>query len=226
MIDVKAFEDSDDETDMLGEMSVDPATHGPSRPLPFEYKQVTISGTHAACYTTWRAVLLYLQTGHIEFAPLLSSFNGTDNPADRRNEALEAIHAENPRLPYLSSPKSVYRLAQALGLSYLSSLATFTLYHEILTLDTAPVELFSDLSRDDWLWRVTVISWLVEHWDDVKGTEAWTETMRRVSEGEIKDAGPAMVELLEAVGKRNSALLFLSPFSPRPFALLLRRHNH
>ncbi|GAA5911286.1 hypothetical protein JCM8208_004319 [Rhodotorula glutinis] len=189
MIDVKAFEDSDDETDMLGEMSLDP---------------VTISGTHAACYTTWRAVLLYLQTGHIEFAPLLSSFNGTDNPAERRNEALEAIHDENPRLPYLSSPKSVYRLAQALGLSSLSSLATCTLYHEILTLDTAPVELFSNLSRDDWLWRVTVISWLVKHWDDVKGTEAWTETMRRVSEGEIKDAGPAMVEVLEAVGKRNN----------------------
>ncbi|GAA5921134.1 hypothetical protein JCM3775_004105 [Rhodotorula graminis] len=199
---VKPFEDSDDETDWLVDVTLDPLTGGPNRPLPFEYKQITIKG-HEAAYTTWRAGLLWLETRYIEFAPLLSSFSGANDPAERRNEELEAIHAENPRLPYPASPKSVYRLATTLGLSYLPDEASYFFY-DVLTLDTAPVELFSDLARDDWFWRVTVRSWLVKHWDDVKGTEAWTETMRRVSEGEIEGAGPAMVELLEEVGKRNN----------------------
>ncbi|GAA5836949.1 hypothetical protein JCM9279_007714 [Rhodotorula babjevae] len=77
---VKSFEDSDEETDALGEDSLDPLLFGPARAVPFTYKQITVKSDEASL-TTYRAVLLWLQTGHIEYAPLLSSFGGADNPS-------------------------------------------------------------------------------------------------------------------------------------------------
>ncbi|GAA5836950.1 hypothetical protein JCM9279_007715 [Rhodotorula babjevae] len=126
-------------------------------------------------------------------------------------------------MPHPASPKSVYRLAQHLKLSDLEDATLFFFYDKLLTADTAPVELFSDLVRDDIMWRTIVTSWLVQHWEEVKKSEAWKGAMRRVREGELPDGG-AMADLLEQLGRtcaHNPPLRF-SPrvvSSPSPGSL-------
>ncbi|KAI0684087.1 hypothetical protein BC835DRAFT_668948 [Cytidiella melzeri] len=66
---------------------------------------------------TWQALVHFVYTGSIHFAPLKSQ--GLDF---RRSE--QAKHAENnPHLPPLCSPKSVYRLADLFGVEELKKFA-------------------------------------------------------------------------------------------------------
>ncbi|TNY21051.1 hypothetical protein DMC30DRAFT_224128 [Rhodotorula diobovata] len=202
----KSFEDSDDETDKLVVGTSDDALDD----IDFSYKQVVVT---QAAYSTYRAVLLWMQTGFIAFAPLSSSFDSAPEPLKRRTETLEAMHKEDPRLPYPVSPKSVYRLAHVLELQELESLAMRHFRKEALSLETAPAELFSELARDNVEWRTMILDWIMERWDEVEGCEGWTATMQRVEKGEIDGAASLMVEVLRRVAKRKGASSL--PLAPR-----------
>lgn len=99
-------------------------------------------------YTTFKALLFYLYTDTIEFAPLTSSFielggscrdpvrrplSDRVSPADfcedmlkahqRRQEVIDMLHRNNPDRPTACSAKSMYRLADKLNLPDLRSRA-------------------------------------------------------------------------------------------------------
>lgn len=99
-------------------------------------------------YTTFKALLFYLYTDTIEFAPLTSSFMELGgscreptkeppavrvSPADfcedmlkahqRRQEVIDMLHRKNPDRPTACSAKSMYRLADKLHLPELKSRA-------------------------------------------------------------------------------------------------------
>ena len=185
----KSFEDSDDETDKLVLGPSDDALDD----VDFSYKQVVVT---QAAYSTYRAVLLWMQTGFITFAPLSSSFDRAPEPLKSRTDAIKAMHKEDPRLPYPVSPKSVYRLAHVLELQELEALAMRHFRMEALSLETAPAELFSDLSRDHVAWRAIVLDWVVERWSEVEESKGWKTMMQSVEDGGAGDVSTIMVDLL------------------------------
>ncbi|GBE90192.1 hypothetical protein SCP_1900410 [Sparassis crispa] len=68
-------------------------------------------------HTTWQWLVFYIYTGQIGFAPLRSQ--GTR----RRMVERERYRSEYPQRPVLCSPKSMYRLADKLGMDALKILA-------------------------------------------------------------------------------------------------------
>ncbi|GAA5890596.1 hypothetical protein JCM8208_004927 [Rhodotorula glutinis] len=197
-LDKHVEEDSDRETDVLlfqgklGEPS--PKPHDALEDVGFPHKQVTIE---QASYTTYRAVLLWLSTGYIQFASLSSSYAVTPDLDHARTSALRALHQVDTSLPVAASPKSVYRLAHILELDELEVVAMRFFHDECLTTDTATVELFSELARDHSPWRTSIIDWILAHWDEVRVSEAWVEMKRRVACDELEGAGLIFLELTE-----------------------------
>ncbi|GAA5890661.1 hypothetical protein JCM8208_004952 [Rhodotorula glutinis] len=205
LADKQHLEDSDCETDGLtfqGELGQAPsAPHDPLEDGELSYRQITIEQT---AYTTYRAVLLYLSTGYIQFAPLASATATAADP-EARTASLRQIHKVNPSLPVPASPKSVYRLAHILELKQLESMALRFFRDEALTVSTAPVELFSELAHDHAEWRTVILDWIMERWEEIEGSKEWTAMMQRVEDGEVDGAGSTVVEVLRRVGKRTIA---------------------
>ncbi|ORY79739.1 hypothetical protein BCR35DRAFT_94314 [Leucosporidium creatinivorum] len=109
------FEDADEEIDAIyseeGQAMADPGDA--------QYTEITIPATIAS-YSTYRALLTWLTTSHIDFAPVVVS----SKPATAsRKDQLKRFRNANPLLPIPVSPKSVYRLASTLNIPLLQSRA-------------------------------------------------------------------------------------------------------
>ncbi|BGP49000.1 hypothetical protein JCM10450v2_004879 [Rhodotorula kratochvilovae] len=195
----KDFVNSDDETDELTFRLKRPELHDPREGAEFPYKQVTVT---RAAYSTYRAVLLWMQTFYIRFAPPSSSFPPA-NIKNTRADALRDAHNEDPALPLLVSPKSVFRLAHYLELEPLETLSLQHFRTHGISLENAPVELFSELAAGHPHWRAMVLGWVIEHWDEVKTTAGSKGMMRRVAMDEVDGAGAVMVELMAKLDERG-----------------------
>ncbi|KAI0082890.1 hypothetical protein BDY19DRAFT_911024, partial [Irpex rosettiformis] len=137
--------DSDgDETADASDISI-PSTPEPESPkmtkklqlAGTEYKYRVVVPDVAA--STWQALVHFIYTGTIHFAPLKSQ-----GLAFRQAERTKH-HEKNPCLPPLCSPKSVYRLANSVGLEELKTLARNDLKTKI-TKETITREVFSRFS--------------------------------------------------------------------------------
>ncbi|GAA5848248.1 hypothetical protein JCM9279_000989 [Rhodotorula babjevae] len=218
------FDDSDDETDDFIFERDEPSC----ALVTSEYKQVVIT---QAAYSTYCAVVLWLKTGYIAYAPISSSFSSIGTGVDgdtsmqsaavtpTRRDALKAARTADRSLPSPVSPKSVYRLAHILELPELETHALRHFGKTCLTLETAPVELFSDLSRDHATWRAVILDWVVERYDEVKRTTAWKEVKRRVADNEIERVAHVLLELTDRLDELRGTTLatcntLVVPFSP------------
>ncbi|BGP20129.1 hypothetical protein JCM10213_000787 [Rhodosporidiobolus nylandii] len=184
--------DSDDETDEV--LTFEPffTPHGTDVP----FRQISISD---AAYSTYYALLVYLQTDFIHFAPLSSSSAPLDPTASlTRKEKILQVHAKQPSLPVPVSPKSTYRLARLLSLPDLQARSLAALSSE-MSFEGASFELFSDAAScyDDV--RGTVLNFVVQNWKEVSATANWKAAMARVKAGEVPNAGAVMVELVPAL---------------------------
>ena len=192
------MEDSDLEVDAL-ELDDQYCHPGPSLVPPF--KRVVIT---EGSYRTYSAALVWLQTGHIEFAPLSSrSDTDVDNGAyDDESEssnagALCASADPQPRLVLArASPKSVYRLADLLSLDTLKSLA-FANFVSQLTAASAAFELYSEAATTYPELRDVVLAFVVRHWDEAKSSDAMQEMERRAGVGQLP-VGAAKTAMLLA----------------------------
>ncbi|KAL6300209.1 hypothetical protein BKA93DRAFT_752866 [Sparassis latifolia] len=90
-------------------------------------------------HTTWQWLVFYIYTGKIGFAPLRSQ--GTR----RRMVERERYRSEYPQRPVLCSPKSMYRLADKLGMDALKILAANDLRMKLST-ENILDELFSQFT--------------------------------------------------------------------------------
>ncbi|GJF00224.1 hypothetical protein PsYK624_165040 [Phanerochaete sordida] len=88
---------------------------------------------------TWHALVFFVYTGTIHFAPLRS------NGLEARRAALEQHRGARPDLPALCSPKSMYRLADMVGLAPLKELAEKEIQRQ-LAHEGIAAELFSHFS--------------------------------------------------------------------------------
>ncbi|KAI5476327.1 aminomethyltransferase [Pseudohyphozyma bogoriensis] len=113
------------------------------------YKEVRVTSSR---YSTYRALLVWIYTGHITFAPLSTSFPRSRADAEdasttkvSRKVGLSQSISEEPLLPIPVSPKSIYRLAHLVDLPALAQLALNAI-KSFITVDNAAQELFGDVS--------------------------------------------------------------------------------
>ncbi|BGP49012.1 hypothetical protein JCM10450v2_004891 [Rhodotorula kratochvilovae] len=191
----KDYEDSDDETDALMSRTRAPRVYGPKDGPDFPCRQINIVDT---AYTTYRAILLYLQTHHIAFAPLSSVCAPLDPSAPMtRLERLSSSADLDPSVPFPVSPKSAYRLAHLLELNNLEERCLHALRRS-LTVASAPHELFDDASVCFPGWRGVVLKFVLRNWDAVTASESWRSLDERIERDEIRGAGPILPEVMKA----------------------------
>lgn len=150
------------------------------------FREVTIKET---AYTTYEALLCYLLTSHISFAPLLRSSGGRGVPTDDPNGSdvattpphaayLASQRTQIPLLPLPTSPKSLYRLAHLLELPKLRQLALKAI-KERLDVRTVAWEVFGNESGVYDKVRKIEVEFVARHWEEVKGGRAFKEVKER-----------------------------------------------
>jgi hypothetical protein len=154
------------------------------------YRQVTVTQT---AFSTYHAILVYLETSFLTFSPLSSSFPTSSHPT--RRDFLLSSSTASPSLPLPVSPKSVYRLADFLDLPELKNLA-FISYKSSLTPAGVAKELFSDFTQCYKEPREVVLKMVKEQWEEVKETKEWKELVKRIEEDEVNGVGPVLLALM------------------------------
>ncbi|ORY48425.1 hypothetical protein BCR35DRAFT_310872 [Leucosporidium creatinivorum] len=191
-----AFDDSDDERDEVLTQAGD--TQGGSRVAedscshPFHEFVVT-----ETAYTTYRAVVVYLATGHISFAPLTSTLRAAGaSSGDGGTPRNLASTVQDPSSLLPASPKSVYRLAHLLSLVDLQDLALASINSQ-LTIDNVAYELFSEVTSVYDEIAAAVVAFASKHWAEVKQSSAMKEMESRVLRGETELSGKVSMKLMK-----------------------------
>ncbi|KAL7336953.1 hypothetical protein BJY59DRAFT_705435 [Rhodotorula toruloides] len=175
------FDDSDDENDTRDVAAAPASNREPKAP----FKLVRIAQTS---YTTYAAVLVWISSHHIAFAPLRSTSRSEELSKDLAVQACAASRdssiAKDANLPAPASPKSVYRLAHLLRLDALAALALENLKSQ-LTPKNASYELYSDVACCYPAVRDVVLAYVVEHWNEVGKSKAASEMQDKAEQGEL-----------------------------------------
>ncbi|GAA5935333.1 hypothetical protein JCM10213_004005 [Rhodosporidiobolus nylandii] len=201
----KDFEDSDDETDAFLFSKKPPSLDDTAEASDLAFREISITQT---AYSTYRAFLVYLQTGFVHFAPLRSAVKPS-NPSvvETGDDFLGKMMAENECLPLPVSPKSMYRLADLHRLAERDDrLGEICLpaFSDSLTIHGAASELFSDTSVAYEPIRKAALAFVVERFEEVSASESWKEMMGRIERDEVPGtapvpgAAPALLQLLKA----------------------------
>ncbi|KAG9315722.1 hypothetical protein JVU11DRAFT_3369 [Chiua virens] len=161
-------------------------------------------------YATYKAVLYYIYTDSIVFAPLSSSFTAaassrkptritvtsapsesqsslhetsapTENPTSRREWIRKWQQSRSGR-PAPCSAKAVYRLADKLGLLELREKA-FQHIQQSLTVENIPLEVFSPFSATFAEVRKVQVNYFLEHWGEIRASDAMRNVWRQIRIG-------------------------------------------
>ncbi|GAA5991336.1 hypothetical protein JCM11641_004803 [Rhodosporidiobolus odoratus] len=189
------LEDSDDETDAFLFSRSPPQLDQSSEADDVSFCQITITQT---AFCTYEAILMYIQTGFIQFAPPSSSFPLISKFWKSRDDFFTYKVEHDPSLPLPVSPKSTYRLAHLLQLEDLQQKALDALKSS-LVINAAAVELFgkTSIAHDDL--RKVVLDFVKENWSAVRVTKSWKEIMQKVENDEIQGGGSVAVAVIRAV---------------------------
>ena len=156
----------------------------------------------AAAYTTYHAVLCYLQTGHITFAPLRSSFRLQPESTTLRNAKIAELHPD-PSHPRPASPKSVYRLAHFLELPELADLALVNIRSQ-LTKENIAFEVFGDVASVYEEVGNLELEFAVENEDFMATSPAMDEVGRMVETGGFPSFALMGYKLIRMKAKRKA----------------------
>ncbi|GAA5874817.1 hypothetical protein JCM1840_003889 [Sporobolomyces johnsonii] len=204
-LDDYTYEDSDAETDGLevGSKVKSKKSEKPAQPEDQDqdkevdgapFKRITVVDT---AYTTYFAVLVWIATGYIRFAPLRSKFMSDAKGAEQARAAeIDKISTHgDSQLPPPTSPKSVYRLAHLLELPELLQLALDNYKSQISAANVA-YELYSDVSCSYEAIRDVALEFAVAHWKEVGEAEGTREMERRAYAEELPKAATRTSMLL------------------------------
>ncbi|GAA6007050.1 hypothetical protein JCM10207_009184 [Rhodosporidiobolus poonsookiae] len=196
-VDRKDFDDSDDETDDFRFECCRPDIEEPPDDLSF--REITVTQT---AFSTYHALLVFLQTGYLRFAPLKSACKPS-NPAGIKtwSELVKKACKKDTYLPLPVSPKSLYRLVNLLRVPESTGLAVLCLdaIADSLTFDGAAVELFNDTSRCFEPIRKVILAYVATNWDEVSETPSWKDYAAKIKAGELPEAAGIMLELVEVL---------------------------
>ncbi|ORY88836.1 hypothetical protein BCR35DRAFT_350750 [Leucosporidium creatinivorum] len=205
---MSTFDDSDDETDTVPPSSSPIKTEGDvtssSSPVKSEagcgspFREIIITET---AFTTYRALLVYLQTAHIDFAPLLSSFNADISfppAATRRKMKITTRRLDGMSLPLPASPKSIYRLAHLLSLPDLSAQALAALSSQ-LTPSNVLYELFDSVSGTYDEVQQVELEYAIKHWKEVKCSASMFLMESRAQSGKLSHPVGMLLKLAKSL---------------------------
>lgn len=185
-------DDSDAETDdYLVEKKETPLYGGNEVRGEFSYRQI---GLESVSYTTFFTVLQYLQSGHLEFAELVSE---TAVEHETRLQYLQSLDTP-PRLALPASPKSTYRLAHLLRLDGLKAEA-LEFFEQSLTVEGAAREFFSSMAAKYPEIQYLVVGFVAEHWAQVKLTQGWIDRKETWARGELPGREHVWAALMDAM---------------------------
>lgn len=170
-------DDSDDEADEV--YSEEGSSHM-NTPDDFEYREVVIK---SAAYSTYRALLTWLHTIYIDFAPPLYRARGGCQDIRPRRIALSSFLLHNSPVPLPVSTVSVYRLAHFVELAHLKAIA-LTTYKFQLTKETVLRELVSDAVECYPELRAAALRVAKKHFDYIRTSEAMKEIVETVKTDE------------------------------------------
>jgi hypothetical protein len=187
-----ALDDSDDEADEVvlasGLAALD------SRDTDeLEYREIKITKT---AYSTYRALLTYLNTSYITFAPLASSFLPSTTPT--RKDRLASHLAREPSLSLPVSPKSLCRLAHLLEIPSVQKPALDDLKSQ-LTVDNIAAELSGDVSHLYEDVRSVELELAIKHWQEVKKSKRMVEIFKEAKTDGVPYPGEVMADLVPRV---------------------------
>lgn len=193
----------------------------------FTYPEVEVK---KSAYSTYRAVVVYLLTKQISWAPLRSAFDSSESlenapsgtpSADlaeqisssmdtstdptafpTRSLSLFSRHLSDPHLPLPVSPKSVYRLAHRMGLPALQDLA-LDAFEERLTVATVATELFGDALVQFQEICEVAMQFAAANWAEVIESEGWKSVAERVRNEDDVPATTAKIAF-ELLGRTRS----------------------
>lgn len=186
------FDESDGERSGDDEETPETATtdNGPPKTCHHPVKTITIDQTSSQ---TYEAVLCWIATRHIDFAPLTSTFQGQLDLQKARQSAVTSRSSRSPTLPPPSSPKSIYRLAHLLELPALSQLALANIKLQLKP-TTVAREMCCDMVAYE-AFRKLVVEYAVEQWAKVKESAAMKEMKEKIAQGEMSHAVSTFLEL-------------------------------
>lgn len=140
--------------------------------LPGNIGQVCLMSNFA--YPTWKAFVFYLYTGQIAFAPLKSQGNPSTGSSNLKPSRKDNYTPSPP----LCSPKSMYRLADELGLNDLKALAKNAIGSK-LSEQNIVTELLSTLTARDQEIRDMEVGYAVSTGRQAvkRGISEWMNTM-------------------------------------------------
>ncbi|EAU85915.2 hypothetical protein CC1G_02938 [Coprinopsis cinerea okayama7 len=171
----------------------------------------TIIVVKDVAYRTYKAILYWLYTGHIVFAPLSSSFNRkeketasvaspttpaadaatssnqlpgakrTEAPASRAEWIAEWVK-EFPGRPEPCSAKAVYRVADKIDIPELKERAAQHIVKS-LTVHNIAYEVFSPFSAVFDEIRKVEINFFLNHWHEIRSSESMVEVWRQIRTG-------------------------------------------
>ncbi|GAA5888907.1 hypothetical protein JCM6882_002898 [Rhodosporidiobolus microsporus] len=191
------IDDSDDETDRYLHFKQPPRLEQTLEAQDLPFYQLNETQT---AYSTYEALLVYLETNFVHFAPLTSSCSPLNANHPKRRDAVIQKHQKHPSLPLPVSPKSLYRLAQYLDLPRLEQICLNAI-RSSLSLTGAAHELFCDTSLNFHPVRRVVLEYVRENFNEVQKTRSWQEKVRLIQLGELPEAAPVLLDLLQAVSK-------------------------
>lgn len=185
-------EDSDAETDdNLVDKKETPLYGVDEARGEFSYRQLALNGVS---YTAFFTVLQYLQSGHLEFAELVSE---TVIEYGTRLQYLESVDMPSKRvLP--ASPKSTYRLAHLLRLDDLKAEA-LDFFEQGLTVEGAARKFFSSMAAKYPEIQESVVRYVAEHWAQVKLTQGWIHHKEMWARGELPGREHVWAALMDAM---------------------------
>ncbi|GAA5894519.1 uncharacterized protein JCM6883_002126 [Sporobolomyces salmoneus] len=206
------YDDSDVETDVEKAALVEPDLASKQEEEKgfetFPFKTIRVVDT---TYNTYLAVLLWISTRYISFAPLRSQFpdsqsTSEDSPCVQRQKAVQKMKQESkPGLPIPVSPKSVYRLAHFLELSDVQALA-LEKFKSQLTTQGAIEELYGDVSCSYPEVQAIVLEFVVNNWNSVKSSTGATRIEQKLENGEGNSAMALIgFKLSKKLGERSGS---------------------
>lgn len=155
--------------------------------------------TPEACYTTYRAFLAWLHSGHIVFA---APHNDLAHPASNAAERLQVLRqtlANKPSAVLPTSPRSLFELAHLLDVVELQHLAFHAIERQ-LTRDTVASLLFSKTAMRHEAVKKEAVDFATQQWGQVRQSAGWVAVDKMVQAGEGDDHYAAVAfELLKKV---------------------------
>ncbi|EED80562.1 predicted protein [Postia placenta Mad-698-R] len=141
-----------------------------------------------SAYTTWQNLLFYLYTGQVHYAPLKSQ------GVELRQSETRKYRATHPRRPPPCSPKSMYRLADILGLDGLKLSAAYAI-KEKLSAKNILDELCSTFSSRYSDIKDEQVKYFELHCRNTEMVPQLRSKLELLSSGNINHSVPALVDL-------------------------------